>query len=163
MTLPSLHPYPCRLKALPEARIYEFVDDKNRTYFITLTTYDFPEQPLNDHGVVLGLELQNPTARDDGQDIRLEATMVAVVEQELTQYPSTIILWVCSPDKKQQRARNKLFNRWYKHYKDTDGLLTIIKKDVETNPNEYASLLYRADHPDRKELEELLLSDLDKL
>lgn len=163
MILPSLRPYHCHLKVLPEARIYEFIDDKARTYFITFTTYDFPEPPLQANGVVLGLGLLDPTARDNGRDIRLEATMIAVVEQELAQNPAAIIVWVCSPDKKQQRARHQLFNRWHKHYKETNGSLTIIKKDVETNPGEYTSLLYRADHPERQELEDLLLGDLDKL
>ena len=74
-----------------------------------------------------------------------------------------MVVWICSPDRQQQRARNKLFNRWHQHYKEHNGVLTILKKDVETSPGEYASLLYRADHPEREALEELLLGDVDKL
>lgn len=163
MISPSWHPYPYRLRALPGTVLYEFTDYKGRLYSITFTAFDFPAQPLRDHGVVLGLELQDPAARDDGQDPRLEATMVAVVEQVVRQHPAAIVVWICSPDQQQQRARNKLFNRWYQHYRQHSGSLTIIKKDVETSPDEYTSLLYRADHPDRAALEELLLGDLGKL
>lgn len=159
----SSRPYPYRSRVLPQATIYEFWAEDGLLRFISLAAYPFPLPPLRDYGVVLGLELQDPTARPAGQDGRIEATVVAVIEEVLAYFPPSIVVWICSPDKQQQRARNQLFSRWYQHYKENNGPLDIVKKDVETSPNEYASLLYRADHPDREALEELLLGDVDKL
>ena len=117
--------------------------------------------PLREHGIIVGLALQDPTIRETGTDPRIEATMAAVIEQILTE-PENIVLWICSPDKQQQRARNVLFDRWYRHYRQTGGPLDVLKKDVQTSPGEFASVLYQAENSAREQLEILLLEEVDK-
>lgn len=162
MESPSSRPYPYRSKRLPEASVYEFATDNGLIYNITFTTYDFPNPILSQHGVVLGIELPDSGTRDPGTDPRIEATVIAVIELLLNTDPTRVILWVCSPDKRQQAARNRKFDRWHRNYRENSGLLTIIKADLEVSPGEYTSLLYRADHPDAAALEALLREPLDK-
>ncbi len=162
MTSPFLPPYPYRLINRGQVKAYEFNTAHGLTYEITFTSGDyFPASPLREYGIILGLELLDPLARDPGTDARIEATVIAAIEQVLAA-ADPIIVWVCSPEKKQQRARNLLFNRWYQHYKQT-GPYQLIKQDVQPTAGQFVSLLYRADNPERGALEELLLEDLDKL
>lgn len=163
MTSPSLRPYPYRLISRGQVKAYEFTTESEIVYEITFTAGDyFPESPLREHGIILGLELLDPLARDPGTDSRIEATVVVVISQVLAEVEN-IIVWICSPDKKQQRARNALFNRWYQHYKRSGGPLNIIKKDVQPTTGQFVSILYRAENSERDELERLLLEQPDKL
>ena len=165
MKLPLLQIYPYRLSLCPDTGAYKFTADHGISYFITLTPGSslgaLLASPLREHGIIVGLALQDPTIRETGTDPRIEATMAAVIEQILTE-PENIVLWICSPDKQQQRARNVLFDRWYRHYRQTGGPLDVLKKDVQTSPGEFASVLYQAENSAREQLEILLLEEVDK-
>ena len=87
MALSFLPPYPYHSRALPQTTIYEFRADDGLTRFVSLAAYPFPLPPLRDHGIVLGLELQDPAARPAGQDARIEATVVAIIEEVLLLAP----------------------------------------------------------------------------
>ena len=161
MISPSLRPYPCRLKALPGAPIYEFDTDGGLTYFIAFRHYNFPSPVLTRHGLVFDLELKSPGV-DPGTDRRIEATVLAILQQVLRRDPQTVILWVCSAADQRAAARNRKFDRWYRDYVKKNGL-TLIKKDSDPALDQYVSLLYRADYPDRAAIDQIPLDDQDKL
>lgn len=160
MTLPSLRPYQCHLKILPQATIYEFDTDAGLTYFIAFRQYDFPAPVLAQHGLVFDLELKSP-ALEPGTDRRLEATVVDVLQRVLRRFPSAIVLWVCSAADRQAAVRHRKFDQWYRSFVAKNGL-SLLKRNSSQALDQYVSLLYRADHPNRAAIDQLPLDDPNK-
>ncbi len=82
-------------------------------------------------------------------DARIGVTVGHVIRKYFDQYPNGVLLYNIDNRDKKQKARKRLFDRWYES--ETTSGIERRGEVVGSPPNEtYIGLLYPTNHPHRR-------------
>lgn len=90
--------------------------------------------------------IDNTNHQPSPNDPKLLATITAVIEEFFRQQP-LVMLYICDPADHRQRARNRLYQRWFDNYINHSDFRMYSEAVVFENVDYYAGLIMRRDNP----------------
>jgi len=148
---------------------FAFLTEAGQPYAIYFTDGSgyFPECSFSEHVFTFGftplIKTSDPITeflpfkinREKGDVIDFDDRVSSTVANTIKlffQDNRSILIYVCDEENGRHFARNKLFNIWFKTFADSK----ILKKQFVNDNNICSTILYKADNPFAKELEESL-------
>ena len=139
---------------------YGFVSDAGDTYSIYFSDGSgyFPGMAVAEHALMLGFTRLR-AGEWPAYDSRIAATVMAVVERALLTDERRVITYVCDHADNRQKARHRLFARWFESH--SEG--RFVRKPLGESVGLYAALLFSKNNPFAQDLIENLPSLEDKM
>lgn len=108
--------------------------------------WDYPE--FSGDILTLGLSIVENPLPAIPCDHRVSATVCSIITTALQAAPEKILFFVCDSIDAKQRARMRMFNRWYRNSKNLHlekHNTSILSPDMEL----YASIMLHSHHPQK--------------
>lgn len=137
---------------------FGFTTDLGTTYRLDFTSDSdyLPDTPFADS--VFSFSLLPVSGSFDRQDPRIEPTIIQVLRLFFEANSGAVLLYVCSTDSNHERARSRLFERWFSRHQQG-----YVKFDFNY-PEErlYMSAIVRENFPERWRIELTILQTVEQ-
>lgn len=144
-----------RLSVLNLNSPYKIWNDNNGYHFITdngiayVVEFDFYDIPISDEAY--WFNLYNLSGKDSPHDVKLQKTIVCIVEEFFRQNPH-ILLYMCDTAENQQAARSRLFLRWFNLYGHKHEFIMRSAVVRDEDMDNYITLIVQKSNPKAAEI-----------
>ncbi|WP_133299772.1 DUF6169 family protein [Larkinella punicea] len=128
---------------------FTFTTDKGAIYKITFTQDAEYIDYLPFADDVYSFVLEQTSGEYKGRDLRMKQTVIETLGRFFENLPQAVIIYNCSQENDHEKTRYDLFNRWFDEFGDEYDKVNY--SDLESR--EYASAIFRKDHPQRRLIE----------